>query len=484
MYSVSEAYSEAITKPSRRFRLSGRILLQDGTPIEITDSIVIGHPEISTQIMSGGSSEDVIDIGAVCAATLRMKIRDNSGANSFADARIRLLAGLQLADGSYEDIPMGTFYIHSPSIKRVRDVISFEAYDKMIFLPFVLTDDMRANISGMTPYGATGYVCSLVGIQLAQDKATVEAFPNGDITLDASDTRIETARDLIMWCAQMMGCFARFDRYGRLEYVQIKAEKSENTGMIIPVREIAASQRFDTVFAAAVLMLTSLAMKKENGKLTRAYLNSTSSTKRSVELEIEQNPLLINQTTRSVAQALAEILSVLRTAYFRPFSATITNDPALDAGDYVRLRGGAIDTSRGYATGIITHSTWRYSGRQNIINVGAVPVVSQLEDDTAAVAEAAETELTVTSAENESGDIEGDSIVYVQPRPQSEKAATGGSTGGGTAEELRTGGSMASVRTYTGYVQFMMGDEVGLQIIPDPDSIMIFSGSGAPVAQI
>ncbi len=428
MYSVSEAYSEAIAKQSRRFRLSGDILLQSRTKIDITDRNVLGDMNIEAVMMSGSSSEDIIDIGAVVSSKLTMTLHDGSASDSFADALVRPIVGLQTTADVYEDIPMGIFYVNAASIKRVRNQISFIAYDKMILMNFILTEDMRATISQMLPYGATAYLCALVGIPMAQAQATVDAFPNGDITLSgATDKRIETARDLIMWCAQMMGCFARIDRYGRLEYVQIKAENDADTGMIIPVREIAAKQRTSTRFADGVLRISSLIMKKSDGILTRAYLSVTSTTKRSVELELEQNPLLIGEETRTVAAALKAILTVLKTAYFRPFSASVANDPALDAGDYVRLLGGNIDTSRGYATGMITHSCWHYSGAQDIVNVGAVPVISQLED-TAAIAEVAEIS-EVTEGEG-SGDVSGNEVVYTQPRKQSEKLAGSGSGGG------------------------------------------------------
>ncbi|MGN1108783.1 MAG: hypothetical protein ACI4RK_05310, partial [Oscillospiraceae bacterium] len=359
MFEVSDAYKTAIAKQSRRFKLGGEIRLKSGTVIDITDSNVIGELSISTQMMSGSQFDDTIDIGAITSAVLTMTIKDDSSANSFADARVRLLVGLELEDGTYEYVKMGIFYIDSPSIKRVKNIISFTAYDKMIFLHYLLTDTMRSNMSGMDAYGAAGYLCSLVGIQLQQTHDEVAAFPNGDVALSFTSESLETARDVIMWCGQLMGCFTRITRSGKLEFVQIRAAQDDNN-MIIPVREIQSSQRFSTKFADEVLRISTLTMKKPDGNISRAYLTGTSGNKRSLELELEQNPLLTGQTVKSVGNALKDMLTVLKTAYFRPFTSEIANDPALDAGDYVRLRGGSIDTSRGYATGIITHSTWRY----------------------------------------------------------------------------------------------------------------------------
>lgn len=422
MYNVSDAYKQAIATQARSFCLGGSIRLQNGTSIAITDSNVVGELNIATQMMSGTAADTVIDVGACCAAKLEMTVVDSSGADSFADARINLKVGLQLADGTYEYVKMGVFYVDSATIKRVKDRISFTAYDKMTLLQFILTDAMRTNMSGMDAFGAAGYLCSLAGIQLAQTQAEIAALPNGTVRFGYTSPAVETARDLIMWLGAAMGCFSRITRGGKLEFVQIKAETG-SANMIIPVREIAARQRYSTKFADSVLRISSLAMKKTDGKTARAYLAGGTSSKRSIELELEQNPLVLGQSEKTVANVLKDLLIVLKTAYFRPFESSIANDPALDAGDYVRLVGGAIDTSRGYATGMITHNVWRYRGKQDIVNVGSAPVLSQLsEDDTAEAAAMVAVQAAAESTDDEeSGDISGEDIVYTQPSAQSGK---------------------------------------------------------------
>lgn len=489
MYNVSDAYKTAIAAPSRQFRLSGTIRLQSGTSIDITDSNVIGELSITTQMMSGSSSDTVIDIGAVCAAVLSMTVQDDNSADSFADARVRLLTGLKLADGTFEDVKMGIFYIDASTIRRVKNHISFTAYDKMTLLHFIITDTMRVNMSGMNAYGAAAYLCSLVGIQMEQTNDMVSAFPNGTMKPDFSSESLETARDVIMWCGQLMGCFTRITRGGKLEFVQIKAE-NDDKGMIIPVREIAARQRFKTEFADSVLRISTLTMKKPDGKTARAYLTGTSSSKRSLELALEPNPLVIGQSEKSVPEVLKDMLIVLKTAYFRPFNTDIANDPALDAGDYVRLRGGSIDTERGYATGVITHSTWVYQGKQSLVNVGAAPVLSQLsEDDSTASAETAEAALLTLASDSdsdseESGDISGEDIIYKQPEKQSVKTA---GSAGSSVQKLRTGTAACSAVTNdSGLV--IQGAEAQAVISPKiskgKQTVVINPGQGYPTLSL
>lgn len=417
MYGVTDAYLEAIAKPSRSFRLSGTVRLQSGELIELSDSNVLGTLSVESQCVSGTSAQQDIDIGAACTAKLTMTVKDIGGSDSIADARIRPVVGLKLADGSYEDVPMGIFYVDNSTVKRTRNMVAFSAYDKMIFLRFILTDTMRSTMKGFTPFAACAYVCSLAGIQMSQTAEEVEGFPNGDTVPNYTDITIETAWDLIMWSAQMMGCFARIDRHGKLEFVQFRAEQDE-LGMIIPVREIPASQRLKTNFADGVVRITRLSMRNSDGGLSSASATSTSTSKRSIELELERNPLIISASSKPLKTFLKDILRVLKTVYFRPFDSSIANDPALDAGDYVRLRGGSIDTQRGYATGIITHNTWVYRGVQTIVNMGSIPAMYMIDDvNTASVAALSDD----TETEEETDKIDGEQVVYVQPRSQIEK---------------------------------------------------------------
>ena len=195
--------------------------------------------------------------------------------------------------------------------------------------------------------------------------------------------------------------------------------------MIIPVREIAARQRYSTKFADGVIRITRLTMKKSDGKMASAAVTYTGSTKRSAELELEQNPLILSLTDKTVKECLRDILSTVKTAYFRPFQSEIASDPALDAGDYVRLRGGSIDTNRGYGTGIITHNVWRYRGKHRIVNVGSVPAMYQLDDESSAAETAAVSEIALLSENTEddggSDDVDGTALVYVPPKSQLEK---------------------------------------------------------------
>ena len=83
-------------------------------------------------------------------------------------------------------------------------------------------------------------------------------------------------------------------------------------------------------------------------------------------MELNENPLLAELSGDEVAAVLNNELLQMYKCLNRVFDSSFTGDPALEIGDYVRLRGGAIDTDRGYATGMITSQIWRYRGQHTI----------------------------------------------------------------------------------------------------------------------
>lgn len=424
MVTHSVEYDTAIRLPCRQFDVGGTAVKNDGTTLALTRANVMEF-QVESQMVS---TYNKFDIGAVCAATLTMSIIDSSSADSYAGARITPTCGLKLADNSFEYIPMGVFYLDNTTLERVKDRIKFKAYDGMILLDFEITDTYRATLSHLPVYTMLTRICTLAGLTLKNTHDEIEALPNGTLVCTAQAKQIESGRDVVMWIAQMTGCFARMSRDNKLELVQIKAETDE-LNMIIPVREILANVRYKTTFADDTTRPTRLIMKvdgvKKGAKMTNATVRANGFT-----LELEENPILKSSGV-SIGSALVNLLEVLYTARFRPFNSKIANDPSLESGDYVRLRGGSIDTERGYATGIITHNKWVYCGAQDIKSVGELPPIttvaaSELVDGDNIVQSNGSVLLMSTSSDTgncSEDDFTEDELIYTRPRAQENKAS-------------------------------------------------------------
>lgn len=414
MYNVSDAYKTAIEQQSRQFELDGEIRLKSGEIIPITDATVWKDGDVSVETRAM-SADDATDIGACCTAVLEMTIIDDNPQHLYADAEIDLVCSLILENGEKEPVPMGTFYVGANTATRTGRLFELTAYDAMIKLQYLLTDNMRAALKGLTGYQAAAY---LFEGEMAQDEETVTAFPNGDLALDFSSEQIEIARDAIMWIGHLMGCFTRIDRLGRLEFVQLQPHSFEvtDTGFFVnPERSISPNQRFKTKFGDKRTQIFTLVMRDKNNKPV-AYRGTPSGTVNNTHIsyETEQNPLVIKQTSRSIEDVLKNIVhESLHRMIIQTFRSEIANDPALDAGDYVMIENGG-DNDSGDFISMITHNIWRYRGHHEIRSGASMQVVAF--------------DAPIAAAFAARGAVE--EKTYVQPRSQSEKAArnTGGST--------------------------------------------------------
>lgn len=436
MYAVSDEYKQAIAQRRREFKLEARIYLRDKTILSIGDDelknttgdrYVKGDVKIETQMMSGSASENMIDIGAVPSAKLSMTVNSpTSDLHIFSGAYLWLYVSLKLPSGVWEPIPMGKFYINGAAVSREGNWVSFEAYDGMIKLQYELTDEMRTQLKGKTAMQAAKILCEKAQIPLGSAISPAGGYvecPNYELPLNFDSPQIETARDAIMWIAQIMGCFARVNRLGVLEFIPIKSwweMYTETTGTIIAVRNIGGGSRFKTRFSDDRIHIVGVTMRGADGKLvTKKYTyDHTGEVDRTsdVTVELETNPLIIGSTT-PLETILENILSELSTAYFYAFQSEITNDPALDAGDTVRLQGGVINGTNhnNDLIGFITHSTWVYRKRQTITNASSVPIVY---DDAAS-------EIALMSDDGISALADSEPKNYLPPRSQSDKAQLG-----------------------------------------------------------
>ncbi len=429
MYAVSDAYKQAITDSAREFKIRANIYFRDKTIQTFDDSTIENEVTIESKMMAGSPSDETIDIGAATSKRLTMTVRnDKTDLHRFAGARLWLYVSLRLENGAFEDVPMGKFFINNKSVSRVGDQVTFSAYDGMILLHYELTSEMRAELKGKTALEAAQILCGgrLAVVPPKSPAGAEVTLPNSDLELDFDSEQIETARDGIMWIAQLMGCFARVNRLGQLEFVQIKSwwkMYDETTGTILAVRNIQGDQRFKTKFADDRIHIVGVSMRGADNKLvTQRYGYSHENEEdptSDVTVEMATNPLIIS-SDKPLSEILGNILAELSTAYFYSFSTEMANDPALDAGDTIRLQGGVINGTNhnNDLIGFITHNVWRYRGHQEITNASSVPIVFDGGDSESGTP--ARSRARAASAARSDDDLN-----FLPPKPQSEKALQG-----------------------------------------------------------
>lgn len=428
MYAVTDEYSEAVAAAVRESRIYGQIRTSSGTVYEITnDDIAYGSLSITSRLNKKGDFR----AGGVYSSSLSMSLVNfGDVSKDLKGARITLFYDLfrEVGGEEYDRIPLGLFWVDGSTIKRRFQTVSLKAADNMLNFDYTVPQ-----ISG-TLWELVTSACSACGIAISTTQAEFEALPNGTLTVPELNTaRVQTWRDLLMYIGMITSSFARISRTGALEIVPLTCSKTSG-GVIIPVREIMDDIRSSTDFSDDTERIIRLITRRA-GKLISSSITITSEgSEKFTTLEMPENPLLAALTDDEITQVLDSALVPLARCLNRAYKVDFNGDPALDVGDYVRLMGGAIDTARGYATGMITSQTWRYRAGHTI--KCELPASVSREDISGAML------LNSASTASTASDMAAVQRTRITPKSQIEKRMDAfEAEGGGTAEKLQTSGS-------------------------------------------
>lgn len=447
MYNVSDTYRELIKAPVRYTGISGAARLRDGTIIHLTDDNIAAGSLSITQKMNGRGD---FRPGGVYSGELSCSLKGFAGKTSDLDGAAIRLAFILYHDSDMqaaksETVPLGRFYVDGSSIKRRNDTVTLSAFDGMALF------DVEATERSGTLYELVCGACSAAGVSLGMTQAEFEALPNAVQTAKINTARIQTERDLLMYVGMMTASFARISRSNELEFVPLTCERNDG-GVIVPVREIAGNIRFNTDFSDDTTCIAKLFTRRNGAAVYSTSEISAGGSEKLAVMELNENPLLAELSDDVVAAVLNNELLQMYKCLNRVFDSSFTGDPALEIGDYVRLRGGAIDTDRGYATGMITSQIWRYRGQHTI--------KCSMPSSLSAVGE---TEVQTLALDDSSSDITAPPV-RTQPKSQTEKQIDELrkqlSQSGGTAEKLvsPTQTSYATVQDGQGLCMFQNGE--------------------------
>ena len=95
MYDVPKEYRAAIRSPTRNDRMAGKLILTDGSTIELTDSAVIsGSVSVDNQCVSGQE----LAFGSVYMGQASLQLSTALSSAAFYDAALQIDFEIQLAD--------------------------------------------------------------------------------------------------------------------------------------------------------------------------------------------------------------------------------------------------------------------------------------------------------------------------------------------------------------------------------------------------
>lgn len=350
MYPVSKEYQKAISESSRSFFWTGAITTRAGKKYTFGNKdIVKGSGYISRQC--SGSSE--IELGSVYAAELGISLFSDIDRYSLEDASITLSFHLKVGDETYEEVPMGIFYIAEAN--RKIKTLELKAYDAMLNLD----KNFDKGLSSAFPYDFLSLLSKACHVELAQTKEEIEALTNGTELLGIyQENDIETWRDFLYYLAQALGCFSTIDREGKLRLIPYG---------IADNKTVDSRHRFSSTFSDFVTRYTAVSSTNKKTDIAEYYSVKPDD---GLTMNLGVNPLLQFGLEEKRKRIINNILSAVTVVNYVPFDSDTIGDPALDLGDVIKFTGGHADETKRSA---ITSIETKINGKQKIKCVGKNP---------------------------------------------------------------------------------------------------------------
>ena len=354
MYPVSEAFLRAVQENTRRYYWTGKITTKGGAvyPFGYED-IVKGSGYVSAQCC--GSAE--IELGTVYAAEMGVTLFSQIDRYTLDGAKVELFYHLRVADGSFEEVPMGIFEV-SEANRRLH-CLELKAYDYML--------RFEKSFNGFESVGnAWAFLelcCKACGVETENTQREIEGMPNGRELLSIyPENDIGTYRDVLFFVGQVLGGFFCINRRGRLELRKYGAE---------PVLEVQGRHRFSSSFSDFITRYTAVSSTNLRTQTAEYYGLEVDD---GLTMNLGVNPLLQFGLEETRRQLCGNILADLAAVNYVPFDSSTIGNPALDLGDVLTFTGGQAD---GEQMTCITSFHCRIGGRQSLKCVGKNPRLAQ-----------------------------------------------------------------------------------------------------------
>ena len=354
MYPVSDAFLRAVQENTRNYCWTGQITTKGGAVYPfVYEDIVKGSGYLTAQCC--GSAE--IELGTVYAAEMGITLFSQIDRYTLEGAEVRLSYHLRLADGSFEEVPMGIFEVSEAN--RTAHCLELKAYDYML--------RFEKSFNGFETVGnAWAFLdlcCKACNVVLAHTQAEIEAMPNGTELLSIyPENDIETYRDVLYFVGQVLGGFFCINREGKLELRKYGTQ---------PVMEVKSRHRFTSSFSDFITRYTAVSSTNLRTQTAEYYALEPDD---GLTMNLAVNPLLQFGLEETREQLCRNILADLAAVNYVPFDTSTIGNPALDLGDVLTFTGGQAD---GAQIACITSFDCKIGGKQRLKCVGKNPRLAQ-----------------------------------------------------------------------------------------------------------
>ena len=207
MINVSSAWHRALFNDNRNYIEQIKLTLQDNTVINLTNENIWGGAKFDDAV----SGDSDFQIGAAIVNKLIFNINniyDDFSEYDFGNAKVEAKIGLVTDEGT-EIIKKGTYTVNSASYNG--SLINLECYDYMAKFEKPYSDSTLvypATLDTIVRGACTDCGVLLQTLDFPHKTFVIQERPDDDNC---------SYREIIAWCAQIAGCFARCNVDGKLE---------------------------------------------------------------------------------------------------------------------------------------------------------------------------------------------------------------------------------------------------------------------------
>ena len=355
MYSVSQDYLTALSKPAKVRRITGTIGNRAVTEANFTS----GGLKISNACSEGTE----VKIGSVYMGTLEAVVVGVDFLNNWYGKVVTLSEGLLVGPDTWEDVPLGIYRVVEAN--HADDGVHITAYDDM----------RRCHIRRWThetfvgqPWDYLQEICNIAHVTLANTENEIRALPNGLKGFSLyPENDITTCRDMLHWVTQTLGCIATINRAGQLELRPYGDYQN-------PIATIGSGTRwrggsisdFETYY-------TELTYDDiQSGE--QAYFGEEEDD--GLTYELGANPLLQYYGTEPVDHPAWDILDALQAIRFTPFNIDMAACPAYDLCDVIQFS----NVREGWSPiGCIMGYEYQFHGAYTLHGFGSNPALNNVK---------------------------------------------------------------------------------------------------------
>lgn len=388
MINTSIAFRRALSG-NREFRIKDTITLKNKKEIPIPMMDLREY-----KINEATSASGKFEIGAAVIKEYKVTL-DNSEEQyddcDFEGANIQAVIGLKLADGTWEDLKKGLYRVYTATFGET--TLQITAYDEMIYFD-------RPYSECTLSYPATVRDIVLDACRHCQVDCESGSIEMGNYIVKTKPEGSITYRDVISYCAQIMGCYARINHLGRLAFGWYDFSAVGSGDLDGGIFDTASQEKYlsgdeadggtfddyssgytydggsfadmDTyhhfydLYNKSIngtdINVTGIQITTKKDSADEKYLYGTNT----YALEIKDNPLIQTDTMQQVAKHIGDKII---DKPFRPMSVSIQGNPAIEAGDVAVV---SPKTTSSYTT-VITDTTFSLFAAQSISSTAETP---------------------------------------------------------------------------------------------------------------